>query len=332
MSRVRSIIRDFGNATGLRALQAGGTASGANDNIRDQHNFVNPPSKWIPIVVSILSLLVFLLCVDVFDQKFFHYARWNRDAGNKAIHVSNPSPPEVTTHEHRINWFAPGNDAMVNHHLTSPAYDPFHCHDGYKSKASWAWIKGQKGLCTHINPAAVALEPWSEPREHYCAPPSYGRLQLTIMLPRAISPTEIVVEHLPKGAALTIGEAPKEFELWIQVADTELFEGVTQAIDRVAPSVNEDSSDPQSTKRVESGVESSIPDDYVRVGRWTYDIWGPEHIQTFKIPVSLSDLGVKTQNIMIRVNSNWGDYGSTCIYRTRLYGDDLSDLVENFLS
>lgn len=68
---------------------------------------------------------------------------------------------------------------------------------------------------------------------------------------------------------------------------------------------------------------------WVPVGRWTYDVLEDETSQSMHVPVELDSLGIKINQVVIRVNSNWGNRATTCLVRARLHGVDKSGLVEN---
>jgi len=48
----------------------------------------------------------------------------------------------------------------------------------------------------------------------------------------------------------------------------------------------------------------------------------------FKIPILLAKYGFKANSIMVRVNSNWGNVGFTCINRLRFHWEDVLGIME----
>ena len=240
----------------------------------------------------------------------------------KAVHrlSSVAGLPDIT---HQVNWFAPANGAVVNPRLSSPVYAT--CQD----PKSLPWYERLTGA-TRCTPAShmhgQALRPWSEPDDFFCAAPSGGRLQLGVIVQRPVAPTEVIIEHIPRSAALHIGSAPKDVELWINLPDPVVRRSVTAAL----------ASDPDGMDVLDSQsadvplAEKALYKDYRRIGQWTYNVWKDNHVQSFQIPVELQDLGVKVTEFAVRVYSNWDakDRGPVCIYRVRLHGHDMSGIVE----
>ena len=227
----------------------------------------------------------------------------------------------------QINWFTLGFGPSIDLFLSSPTVlgcDPTWTPQG------WPWSMFQSQTCPETSlslPHYAALSPWSDPvDDSWCAPPSNGKLQLTVVLPRTIAPTELVVEHaamdeMPVGF---MGSSPREVELWIHVPDDRARAALVEAIMLTDPSLLEDSS-PQGKAL---GEAQALPFDFVPVGRWEYDIWTNQRLQTFALPLPLAHYGVSTAKVAVRVNSNWGNVRFTCLSRLRLYGEDTSGMAE----
>ena len=245
--------------------------------------------------------------------------------------------PSNVAPKHKINWFSPGLGAVVDAFLSSPVATK--CVSPYTTIPGLGWSTGlmpralskylHPGMCAALLPfsgnTVQALLPWQDVHERYCAPSERGKLQLTVYSPRAIAPTELVVEHLHKEATFAIGNAPKEVELWIHIADEETRAKVSDAIGSMFPEYWQTSS-PQANKELHE--DQALDGSFVPVGRWIYNIYERENTQSFRIPIHLEDYGVKTRVIAIRVNSNWGDVGPTCLYRLKLHGKDQSGIKE----
>ena len=228
--------------------------------------------------------------------------------------------PDIT---HQVNWFAPANGAVVNPRLSSPVYAT--CQDP-KSIPWYERLMGASRCTPASHMHGQALRPWSEPDDFFCAAPSGGRLQLGVIVQRPVAPTELIVEHIPRSAALHIGSAPKDVELWINLPDTVVRRSVTAAL--ASDSDGLDLLDGQSADVPLAA--KALYEDYRRIGRWTYNVWKDHHVQSFQIPVELQDLGVKVTDFAVRVYSNWDaeNRGPVCIYRVRLHGHDMSGIVE----
>ena len=229
--------------------------------------------------------------------------------------------------KHQINWFTPGLGTGIDLYLSSPTLsrcDPTWTPEGWP----WSMLRSQK--CPQVSmsqPHFAALSPWFDPvDDSWCAPPSDGKLQLTVVLPRTVAPTELVVEHaamdeLPAGY---MNSSPREVELWIHVPDDAKRQALMEAIGHVKPSLLEYSSPQGKTL----GDRQALPFDYVPVGRWEYDIWANRALQTFTLPLPLAQYDVGTSRVAVRVNSNWGNAKFTCLSRLRLYGEDTSGVTE----
>lgn len=233
----------------------------------------------------------------------------------------------ATTPKHQVNWFTLGFGTGIDLYLSSPTVSE--C-DPYWTPDTWPWSMFKSQTCPQVSlsaPQFAALSPWTDPVDDaWCAPPSNGKLQLAVVLSRAITPTEFVVEHaamdeMPVGF---MGSSPREVELWIRIPDDRTRAAVREAIAMMDPSLLEDSSPQGKTL----GEKQALPFDYVPVGRWEYDIHTNQRLQSFLVPLSLADYGVSTDRVAVRVNSNWGNVKYTCLARLRLYGEDTSGIME----
>ncbi|KAM0803111.1 hypothetical protein BDR22DRAFT_819319 [Usnea florida] len=227
---------------------------------------------------------------------------------------------------HQINWFTPGFGAGIDLYLSSPTLsecDPSWTPDGWP----WSMFKSQK--CPQISMSAPhyeALSPWNDPvDDSWCAPPSDGKLQLTVVLPRNIAPTELVIEHaamdeMPVGF---MGSSPREVEMWIRIPNDDTRAAFRNSLGMEDPTLLEDSSPQGKT----IGAQA-LPFDYLRIGRWEYDIYTNQRQQIFQMPLNLNRHGISTNTIAVRVNSNWGNVKFTCLSRLRLHGEDRSGITE----
>ena len=233
---------------------------------------------------------------------------------------------DATTAKHQVNWFSPGFGAAIDLYLSSPTVsgcDPTWTPNGWP----WSMLKSQP--CPQISlsaPQYATLSPWNDPvDDSWCAPPSNGKLQLTVTLPRTIAPTELVIEHAAKDEMPVgfMGSSPREVELWVHIPDDTTRAAVREAITLMDPSLLEDSS-----PRGKLIGAQALPFDYLPVGRWEYDIHTNQRLQTFAVPLSLVRYGVRTTTVAVRVNSNWGNVQYSCLSRLRLYGEDTSGTTE----
>ena len=258
--------------------------------------------------------------------QFFHH-RVSKIEHYLQDHSLSSTSADTAADKHQINWFTPGFGTGIDLYLSSPTAskcDPTWTPDG------WPWSMFKSQACPEVSLSKshfAALSPWSDPEsDSWCAPPSSGKLQLTVVLCRTIAPTELVVEHaamdeMPVGF---MGSSPREVELLIYVPDDRTRATLMEAITLMQPSLLEDSSPQGKT----IGHDQALPPGYVRVGRWQYDIWTNQALQTFTIPLPLAHYGVSTSRVAVRVNSNWGNVDFTCLSRLRLYGEDTSGSKE----
>lgn len=226
----------------------------------------------------------------------------------------------------QINWFEPGQGARVDLRLSSPTaaskltmFERLFHHVTVN-----AYRRANR---IHVNTPFEALQPWTDGgADRWCAPADRGKMQIAVNIARTIAPTKLIIEHAAKSASIVVGSAPKELEFWVRVDNDDIRESLHETIQRIFPDLRLDSS-PQRDKAIEP--RTSLGSNFVRVGRWLYDIHSNVVAQEFRIPVDLESLGVSTKKVAVRVNSNWADLAHTCVNRFRLYGTDMSGIVEN---
>ncbi|KAK9449882.1 uncharacterized protein V1518DRAFT_414972 [Limtongia smithiae] len=153
---------------------------------------------------------------------------------------------------------------------------------------------------------------------------------------------EVAINHIPKDTARDITTAPKEIEVWVEVNDEDDRHDLREAAARsvISPSRHIDVSG-SGGNRIEvkstgDGVDepeqlSRTSPNYVRVGRFTYDINGPFHLQTFKFTRPVGRL-LKTKipivNVAFKVTQNWGSSDFTCLYKVMVHGQAM-DVRDN---
>jgi hypothetical protein len=190
---------------------------------------------------------------------------------------------------HKVNYFSTGLGARVDAGFTSPTSS-----DQNKVLAT---IYRSLFAIPIKPPPVAALLPWDEPGDCWCAAidrrvEKSGRAQLAVILGVPIHPTQVTIEHLPRGAAprQDLSTAPKSIELWAQIDDPD--------------------------QRPAASCKGDGPTGYVCLGEFQYNIDGSNHIQTFNLDEASLQPVTK---IVVRVASNWGG-AHTCLYRVRLHG------------
>ena len=60
---------------------------------------------------------------------------------------------------------------------------------------------------------------------------------------------------------------------------------------------------------------------YVRIAQFAYDIEAGRYAQSFAVAEDVREQGMDFGIVMLRVLSNWGHPGHTCLYRFRVHGE-----------
>ena len=244
--------------------------------------------------------------------------------GNVEHHLKQSSQSFTPKPKQQVNWFLPGYGAVIDPHLSSPIATT----ECDTTSSFWPWkffdsCENKPLSQGHMS----ALTAWDDPgADRWCAPRSGGKLQLAVELSRNVAPTEIIVEYGAKDATPEggMGAAPREIELWIQIEDDDTRATIGNVISSMHPHLLRESSPQDKTL----SPAQALGNDWVPVGRWAYNIYEHDNIQSFKVPISLHEFGVHTAKVAFRVNSNWGNVMFTCINRLRLHGRDTSGLIE----
>lgn len=194
-----------------------------------------------------------------------------------------------------VNYFSHTLGATVHPKYTSPTHPR-------QLGGLWQWVNRNlydyqgRG---HPSPFRV-LTPWEEPSDCWCAATSddKGKAQIGVIIPRAMNPTSITIEHMPSTGTLDIGAAPKEFEIWVRSRGS-------------VESSQSYSSHLGCGEAPESGL--------ICIGKASYDIHAMNHVQNFDLEGVDDAIGF-VDFAIIRVINNWGQ-DWTCIYRIRLHGE-----------
>lgn len=198
-----------------------------------------------------------------------------------------------------VNYFSAGLGAVVDPHLSSPTFKKKQ--DSRLAEAYYYW----NGL--RPNPPGQALTAWTEATDCWCAAESddTGKAQLAVLMALHITPTSITIEHIPARGTLSIGTAPKEFEVWVKNTEN-----------NTTPVVG-----PEHGLDGQCGASPQVG--FVCIGKGYYDIHAPSHIQNFQLEAG-SAVGFVNKAI-IKVKNNWG-MAHTCLYRVRFHGDSSPEI------
>lgn len=158
---------------------------------------------------------------------------------------------------------------------------------------------------------ATALLPWKEVESRYCV--GEGQvLQLGVSSPRKILPTSLIIEHWRMGEVpgSLMRRAPKDIELWTYIpAEDDAAKVRDEALTNY-PGLTTNSS------QQNESLILNFP--WIPIGVFRYEIDTARNVQEFRIDY---DLQIPMEHFAIRVISNWGYVGETCLVRVRLYGE-----------
>ncbi|KAI9681034.1 MAG: hypothetical protein M1822_007108 [Bathelium mastoideum] len=266
-----------------------------------------------------------------------------------------PPPSPLPADLVEVNFLSPILGAVVDPHLTSPVM---------KGNEKWITkIYRRFFLPFPPQPPVAALMSWEEAGDAWCAAPetttighndgTKGKAQLAVILPFSIYPTSLAVEHIPPSGTLDINSAPRWLELWIQVTDIALRDELEAKIEQQISSEIEYGydevgnfkpnpsaflpHDPTPTgltkkelREHNKGNKHNPPRDFVRVGKFLYNLEDRQYIQRWDLPIDL-EKWVQTNKVIIRVVQNYGREW-TCMYRVRLIGSLAQATVTEYVS
>ncbi|KAK9453462.1 hypothetical protein V1511DRAFT_489731 [Dipodascopsis uninucleata] len=232
----------------------------------------------------------------------------------------------------RIDYADINSGARTLIDLTSPSFDPFSSLNALHR--TLLEITGSKGS-KKVHSAAEALDP--ESGSGNCWPFLGQEGCLGIRLGEWIYIDEIGVNHIPRALSRLPTTAPKEFEFWVEINDPAERHELKTLVDdiyneRLSIEINKkDGSTSERGKML--GVKSANDimgkrqaENFIRVGMFTYDLYGPFHFQTFKFPRQISQQlkKIPVKNVVFRFTQNWGAEDYTCIYKTIVHGSPLN--------
>lgn len=234
--------------------------------------------------------------------------------------------------KHQVNYFGAGSGAVVDGKYSSQSYRPA------KSKVSESDIR--KGLAVEISqPAVAALLPWREDGQCWCAARSLSRRKnphgatLSVLLSKRIVPEYLAIENILPWATVDPGARPKDVEVYADVD-----KGVRDRVrDFSATHFPDNKADWDFTP-------PEYPERFIKIGQFVYkdvkrqpndksrhakreDEELPDEVQVFQFSSELAELGLETEQVIVRATSNYGEKDYTCFYRVRLFGKAIDDRV-----
>ncbi|KAM3424410.1 hypothetical protein BST61_g6415 [Cercospora zeina] len=208
----------------------------------------------------------------------------------------------------QINYFSPGLGAMVDPHYTSATKMP-------GTTTIWQSLLHISGFARQYpHPPSMALTTWEEATDAWCAETSEDEkamAQLTVKTAHKINPTEVTIEHIPASGTRDVAAAPRDFEVWAQVANkTEADRINASVVDLVSMHTSVDNA----CKTKPPNGESN----WVCLAGEQYNVNWHNFVQSFTIWPDLA-----SDRFAVRVLSNWGSPDHTCLYRARVTGTEV---------
>ncbi|KAG7411269.1 hypothetical protein Forpe1208_v009994 [Fusarium oxysporum f. sp. rapae] len=213
--------------------------------------------------------------------------------------------------KHQVNFFAVGAGATIDEALTTGVWDPWK--KGVATKE--ALKRGVSGV--HPLPAAAALLPWQDEGDCFCSVHDidgsgrYHGARISVHLGHLVVPTDIVIEHINKNATTDPLARPRQIEVFARFEDKMERD---QVFAITANWFREDT-----TNR---NVSVPLSDQFVKISDFEYvgnELNDGVHVQHIKD--QFSNLGIGTDQIVVRSMGNYGAVDHTCFYRVRLFGN-----------
>ncbi|KIP11222.1 hypothetical protein PHLGIDRAFT_125098 [Phlebiopsis gigantea 11061_1 CR5-6] len=181
-------------------------------------------------------------------------------------------------------------------------------------------------------PPVTALH--HETHNGHCWPFAGDQGQLGVMLSMPAYISDVTIDHVAKEVATDMRSAPRHMELWGLIEGEEntakfntwkAFQAAQkeEACSAAKAKGEECAEDQDGYPKT---LPSSVP--YMRITNFTYNIYAPNHIQTFPVPQEIQDLGIDFGVVVLVVKSNWGREDFTCLYRVRVHGGRLGSIPE----
>ncbi|QIW99713.1 hypothetical protein AMS68_005231 [Peltaster fructicola] len=201
-----------------------------------------------------------------------------------------------------LNFFAPKNGAKVIPVYTSPT--------ALKTQTNLLARIWARAMYPPI-PPVTALKKWSEYQDAWCATESTdkGKAQLGVATKYLVTPTELVVEHVPASGSLSINTAPRDVELWMDAGSIERAAEIEKLIAAKSPRY-----------KGMGGCGNAPGAGFVCMVAGRYDIHSPNWVQRFPAFLDAETFpNFESRTFVARARTNWGG-DKTCLYRFRLHG------------
>lgn len=152
---------------------------------------------------------------------------------------------------------------------------------------------------------------WGETSPGICWPFDGAQGQVGIAFATKVKVTDITIDHVAQELVTkdTMGSAPRDVEVWMPI-EPEQKEAITNYLN-IHPDHRDLSISPPSRSHFLLTTLTYLP--------------SSTPIQTFPIPSDIVKMGLFTDNVLVRVRSNWGG-AYTCVYRVRIHGQAIEDV------
>ena len=193
----------------------------------------------------------------------------------------------------------------------------------------------------NANPPEVTIDSNMQPGR--CWSFSGDRGYLTILLSKAIKPSEISVYHLPKAMWDDQSFAPRAFEVWaisLRPEDRQSLESTYHRMannkefldmvhDGFAATLKETYPDNAAVNNRKPGSNPAVRKS-VRLVTGEYNIEPSDpSAQTFTVDQAVHDNNELIDVVQVRFKSNWGSNERTCVYRVSVHGQPATQTNNN---
>lgn len=216
----------------------------------------------------------------------------------------------------------PAFGARVNTKLTSPLYD-WNFNLSFLDR-QWRKSLNKMGFGhTKVNPPSMAFN--NDVKPGSCWPFNGHSGHVALSLGSSINPTDLGIVHINADQSTKPTSAPRRVSLWVEVKDPELRKQVCLLVDQSPVSKAEQGQGHGFLGLLSQQKQTfKPPPNYVKVLTAEYDLLGDEEFQVFPVSEVVQQLGIETKNVLFNIESNWGYPDYTCVYRLRLFGEDIS--------
>ena len=220
----------------------------------------------------------------------------------------------------RVNYFSPGNGALIDVSLTSPTIVI------RKPRiASWDFFQLPKFRSSQfMKEAYAALTPWQDAGNCWCAA-IFGKqgqfpADIAVQLADFVIPQYIVLEHISPDATADPKSMPRGIEIWAAIIDTHRERVKDWAA--VTFPVTYGGEQP-----VDLHTEHIKKIGLVKIGEFQYSYKAEEDgVHVHRLSQELvSSLQAATDTVLVRAVTNYGA-DHTCFYRVRMYGEPYTGL------